>query len=94
MCSHGEDVQGVHRAADHLKVVLEDGHGAGQRLVAAAAEQSHARVQQQGSDQRRVGDATQAPHTALQTPCNTQTYSGNIALIYWQYTGIIPEIYH
>ena len=73
VCSHGEDVQRVHGAADHLKVVLEDGHGAGQRLVAAAAEQSHARVEQQGGDQRRVGDAPQTPRTALQTPCNTQT---------------------
>ena len=72
MCSHGEDVQRVHRAADHLKVVLEDGHGAGQRLVATAAEQRHARVEQHGGDQRRVGDTPQTPHAALQTPYNTR----------------------
>lgn len=58
--SHGEDVQCVHRAPHHLKVVLEDGDCPGQSLVSAAAEQSHSGVQQNGGYERWVWDSTQA----------------------------------
>lgn len=58
--SHGEDVQWIHGAPNHLKVVLQDGDGAGEGLVSAAAEQSHARIQQDGGYERRVRDAAEA----------------------------------
>lgn len=58
--SHGEDVQCIHRAPHHLKVVLEDGDGTRQGLMSTAAEQSHARIQQDGSYKRWVWDPTQA----------------------------------
>lgn len=58
--SHGEDVQCVHWAPHHLKVVLEDGDGPGQSLVPAAAEQSHSGVQQNCGYERWVWDSTQA----------------------------------
>lgn len=58
--SHGEDVQCVHGAPHHLEVVLEDGDGASQGLMSAAAEQSHARVQQDGGYKRWVRDPAQA----------------------------------
>jgi len=64
--SHGEDVQGVHGAAHHLEVVLEDGDGAGQGLVSAAAEQSHAHVQQDGGDEGWVRDPAQAFDAAFE----------------------------
>lgn len=40
--------------------------------MAAAAEQGHASVQQDGGDQRGVGDASQAFNTALKAPCMDQ----------------------
>lgn len=64
--SHGEDVQSIHRAPHHLEVVLEDGDGAGQGLMSAAAEQSHTRVQQDGGYKRRVRDPAQAFDAALE----------------------------
>lgn len=63
--SHGEDVQCVDRAPYHLKVVLEDGDGARQGLMSAAAEQSHARIQQDSGYKRWVWDPTQAFDAAL-----------------------------
>lgn len=62
---HGEDVQCVHRAPHHFKVVLEDGDRPGQGLMSAATEQSHARIQQDGGYERRVWDSTQAFDAAL-----------------------------
>lgn len=64
--SHGEDVQRIHWAPHNLKVVLEDGDGARQGFMPAAAEQGHARIQQDGSYQGRVWDATQAFDATLQ----------------------------
>ena len=64
--SHGEHVQGIHGSPDHLKVVLQDGDGPGEGLVPAAAEQCHPSIQQDGSDERRVRNATQAFDAALQ----------------------------
>lgn len=63
--SHGEDVQCVDRAPYYLKVVLEDGDGARQGLMSAAAEQSHTRIQQDSGYKRRVRDPTQAFDAAL-----------------------------
>lgn len=64
--SHGEYIQCVHRAPHHLEVVLENGDGAGQRLMSAAAEQSHARVEQDGGYEGRVWNPTKAFDAALQ----------------------------
>lgn len=66
--SHGEDVQCIHRASHHLEVVLEDGDGARQGLMSAAAEQSHAGIQQDGGYERWVWDPTQAFDAAFKAP--------------------------
>ena len=58
--SHGEYIQCIHGAPHHLEVVLENGDGARQRLMSAAAEQSHARVQQDGGYEGWVRNPTQA----------------------------------
>lgn len=62
MCfySHGKDIQRIHRASHHLKVILEDGDGTRQGLMSAAAEQGHASIQQDSGYQRGVWDSTQA----------------------------------
>lgn len=60
--SHDEHVQCVSRGSDHLKVVLEDGDGAAQSLVATPAEQGHAHVEEDGGDE---GGPRQTAHTSL-----------------------------
>lgn len=60
--SHGEHIQSVSRGSDDFKVVLEDGDGAAQSLVATPTEQGHAHVEEDGGDERRPG---QAAHTSL-----------------------------
>lgn len=44
--------------------------------MAAATEQGHAGVQQDGGDQRGVGNASQAFNTALEAPCMGQREKG------------------
>lgn len=63
--SHGKHVQRLSRSFDDLKVVLQDGDGAAQSLVATPAEQGHAHVEQDGSDERGPGQAAHASLTAL-----------------------------
>lgn len=63
--SHGKDIQGVNRASNDFKVILQYGDGAGECLMATAAEKRHASVEQDGGDQRRIRDATQALDAAL-----------------------------
>ena len=64
--SHSEDVECVHGAPGHLKVVLEYGDRPRQSLVSTAAEQRHTSVQQDGGDEGRVRDPTQTFDAALQ----------------------------
>lgn len=86
--SHGEDVQGVHGTSHHLKVVLQDGDGARERLVPAAAEQRHTGVEEDGGDQRRVRDAAQAFDAALKAPWEKmQIYTSIYALKKWIILG-------
>lgn len=66
--SHSEDVKCIHGAPNNLKVVLEDGDGAREGLVSTATEQGHTRVQQDGSNKRRVRDPAQAFDAALKAP--------------------------
>ena len=68
---HGEDVQQLAGVLDELKVVLEDAHGATQSLVAAAAEQGHAHVEQDGGDEGGPGQAAHTALTALLTAWRT-----------------------
>lgn len=65
---HGKDVQGVSGSPRHLEVGLQDGDSPRKRLMAAATEERHARIQQDGGDQGGVGNASQAFNTALETP--------------------------
>lgn len=63
--SHGKDVQGFDWWSDHFEIVLQDGDGARESLVATAAEERHAGIEQDGGDERGVGNPTQAFNTAL-----------------------------
>lgn len=74
--SHGEDVQSVHRAPHHLKVVLEDGDGAGQGFMPAAAEEGHACIQEDRGYEGRVRDPPQAFDAALQATFKAKTHLG------------------
>lgn len=56
-------------AADPGEVVLQHGQGAGQRHVAASAEQSHAREAEDGGHQGRVGHPAQTLDAALEASC-------------------------
>lgn len=67
--SHGKDVQGFD-CSDHLEIVLQDGDGARESLMPAAAEERHASVEQDGGNERGVGNPTQAFNTALRAPCS------------------------
>lgn len=67
--SHGEDIQRIHGTPHYFKVVLEDGDGPRQGFVSAATEQGHARVQQDGGNEGRVRDPTQAFDAAFKTSC-------------------------
>lgn len=71
-CSHGEHIQGVSRGSDHFKVVLQDGDRAAQGLVAAAAEQGHAHVEEDGGDEGGPGQAAHTSLAALLAACNRQ----------------------
>lgn len=63
--SHGKDVQAVTCYSDHFEIVLQDGDGARESLMAAAAEERHTGIQQDGGDEGGVGNPTQAFNTAL-----------------------------
>lgn len=65
--SHGEHIQCFSRGPDDLEVVLEDGDGAAQSLVATPAEQGHAHVEEDGGDERGTGQTAHASLTALLT---------------------------
>lgn len=63
--SHGEDIEWIHRAPNNLKVVLEDGDRARERLMSTATEQGHTRVQQDGCNKRWIWYPTQAFDAAV-----------------------------
>lgn len=63
---HGE---GGMVAGDAGEVVLQHGQGAGQRHVAAAAEQSHAWEAEDGGHQGGVGHPAQTLDAALEASC-------------------------
>lgn len=66
--SHGENIQGVASSPCHLKVGLQNVDGARKGFMTAATEEGNARIQQDGGDQRSVGNTSQAFDTALKTP--------------------------
>lgn len=59
---HGEHVQRFSRGSDDFEVVLQDGDGAAQSLVATPTEQGHAHVEEDGGDE---GGPGQTAHTSL-----------------------------
>lgn len=71
--SHGENIQGVASSPCHLKVGLQNVDGARKGFMTAAAEEGNARIQQDGGDQRSVGNTSQAFDTALKTPYRKAT---------------------
>lgn len=56
-------------AGDPGEVVLQEGQGAGERHVAAAAEQGHAGEAEDGGHQRGVGHPAQTLEAALGASC-------------------------
>lgn len=66
--SHGEDVQGINRRPDNIKVGLQDGDGPRKSLMSTATEERHPGIQQDGRDQRGVGYPTQTFEAAFRTP--------------------------
>lgn len=66
---HGEHVQGVSGSSDDLEVVLEDGDGAAQSLVATPTEQGHAHVEEDGGNEGRPGKTAHTSFAALLTAC-------------------------
>lgn len=73
MNSHSENIQCVASSPCHLKVGLQNVDGAGKGFMTAATEQGNACIQQDGGDQRSIGNTSQAFDTALKTPYRKAT---------------------
>lgn len=71
--SHGENIQGVSSSPCHLKVGLQNVDGSRKGFMTAATEQGNARIQQDGGDQRSIGNTSQAFDTALKAPYRKAT---------------------
>lgn len=67
--SHGEHIQCFSRRSDDFKVVLEDGDGAAQSLMATPTEQGHTHVEENSGDQGCPGQTAHTSLTALLTTC-------------------------
>lgn len=65
--SHGEDIQCFSRGSDDFKVVLEDGDGAAQSLMATPTEQGHTHVEENSGDEGGPGQTAHTSLTALLT---------------------------
>lgn len=65
--SHGEHIQCFSRGSDDFKVVLKDGDGAAQSLVATPTEQGHTHVEENGGNERGPGQTAHTSLTALLT---------------------------
>lgn len=64
---HGEHIQCFSWGSDDFKVVLEDGDGATQSLVATPTEQGHAHVEEDRGDEGGPGQTAHTSLTALLT---------------------------
>ena len=56
-------------AGDRREVLLQDGHGAGERHMSTAAEQRHAGEAEDGGHQRRIRHPSQTLDAALEATC-------------------------
>ncbi len=56
--SHGKDIQGINRRPNNIKIGLQDGDRSRESLMTTATEERHPSVQQDGRDQRGVGNPT------------------------------------
>lgn len=65
--SHGEHIQRFSRGSDDFKVVLEDGDGAAQGLMATPTEQGHTHVEENRGDEGGPGQTAHTSLTALLT---------------------------